>query len=200
MTNFIVKHLLHTLESHKIIKETELPYYQYAFSCLFEALYVHIPCLLYAHFHHQKAEYLIFYTIITILRMYGGGFHFRNYLPCFLTSLVSIITVLHITRKLTLHSLVSALLCIGMLGLIHILAPVPSVIEHWSFEEFTRRRQKLLYILLFLSFLTILLLLTEQTRWLHLFLSTFTFMAAILAAGKLRLYYYQHILPQSAPK
>lgn len=192
MTNSIIKYLLNTLKSHNLIQESDIPYYAYGLTALSESASVHIPCLIYAGYNHQAAEYLVFYITFVILRKYGGGFHFKDYLPCFITSLLSVLAVMKLARSLTCNSLDSSLICMGILGMIGVLAPVPSVIENWDSNEFSRRRSKMIRILLFYAIITSLLYAANQTRWLHLFLTTFAFMALILTAGKLRLYYYQY--------
>ena len=83
----MIDSLLRKLE----IPENDLPYYQYGIVSLLELISVQFLCILWAAFRHQIIDYLIFYLIFLILRKYGGGFHFKDFLPCFITSVISII-------------------------------------------------------------------------------------------------------------
>lgn len=179
--------LLHMLS----ISEDDLPYYRYGLIILLETVSVQLLFILWAIFRHQLTDYLIFFVVFQSLRRYGGGFHFRNFLPCFITSALSIMGILELQQHISLGIISSVLICSLSLLFIILEAPVPSVTEHPAQEELCLRKHKLTYIVCILEILVILLALLKQNHILNLFIITFIFMAIIMIAGKLRLYYYR---------
>lgn len=185
----MIDSLLHKLE----IPENDLPYYQYGVVSLLELISVQFLCILWAAFRHQITDYLIFYLLFLILRKYGGGFHFKEFLPCFITSVISIIGILELMQHIYLGIFPSALISSFSLVLIILIAPVPSVVETLSKKEFQLRKRRLTIIAGILELLIILLSFTKQLHLLHVCMVTFLFMTGILIAGKLRLIYYHKI-------
>ena len=177
----MIDSLLRKLE----IPENDLPYYQYGVVSLLELISVQFLCILWAAFRHQITDYLIFYLLFLILRKYGGGFHFKEFLPCFITSVISIIGILELMQHIYLGIFPSALIIL--------ISPVPSVVETLSKKEFQLRKRRLTIIAGILELLIILLSFTKQLHLLHVCMVTFLFMTGILIAGKLRLIYYHKI-------
>lgn len=185
----MIDSLLRKLE----IPENDLPYYQYGVVSLLELISVQFLCILWAAFRHQITDYLIFYLLFLILRKYGGGFHFKEFLPCFITSVISIIGILELMQHIYLWVFPSALISSFSLVLIILISPVPSVVETLSKKEFQLRKRRLTIIAGILELLIILLSFTKQLHLLHVCMVTFLFMTGILIAGKLRLIYYHKI-------
>lgn len=175
------------------IPENDLPYYQYGVVSLLELISVQFLCILWVAFRHQIIDYLIFYLLFLILRKYGGGFHFKEFLPCFITSVISIIGILELMQHIYLGIFPSALISSFSLVLIILISPVPSVVETLSKKEFQLRKRRLAIIAGILELLIILLSFTKQLHLLHVCMVTFLFMTGILIAGKLRLIYYHKI-------
>ena len=167
--------------------------YRYGIVSLLELISVQFLCILWAAFRHQIIDYLIFYLIFLILRKYGGGFHFKNFLPCFITSVISIIGLLELMQHIYLGIFPSALISTFSLVLIILISPVPSVVETLSQKEFQLRKHRLTIVAGILELLIILLYFTKQLHLLHVCMVTFLFMTGILIAGKLRLIYYHKI-------
>ena len=185
----MIDSLLRKLE----IPENDLPYYRYGIVSLLELISVQFLCILWAAFRHQIIDYLIFYLIFLILRKYGGGFHFKNFLPCFITSVISIIGLLELMQHIYLGIFPSALISTFSLVLIILISPVPSMVETFSQKEFQLRKHRLTIVAGILELLIILLYFTKQLHLLHVCMVTFLFMTGILIAGKLRLIYYHKI-------
>lgn len=172
----MIDSLLRKLE----IPENDLPYYQYGIVSLLELISVQFLCILWAAFRHQIIDYLIFYLIFLILRKYGGGFHFKNFLPCFITSVISIIGLLELMQHIYLGIFPSALISTFSLVLIILISPVPSVVETLSQKEFQLRKHRLTIVAGILELLIILLYFTKQLHLLHVCMVTFLFMTGIL--------------------
>ena len=98
-------------------------------------------------FRNQLTDYLIFYIIFLLMRKYGGGFHFRDFLPCFITSILSLRGILELLQYIRLEILPCTLISSLSLLFIFLIAPVPSIAEDFTTEELRIRKYKLLHII-----------------------------------------------------
>lgn len=173
------------------VQQSDIPYYVYGVKIFSEMISVQIICILYAFYNHQTVDYLIFYSIFLFLRQYGGGFHFRDFFPCFVTSVLSIIGILKLISCMTLSASWAITMCFASLTLIVILGPVPSIVESPSEAELAKRRSKLNRLAGLLSGISLFLFFFAKIHFLRLMSVTLTFSALVMAAGKLRQYYYR---------
>lgn len=82
-----VNAMIDTLLRKMDVSENDLLYYHYGLVTVLETASVQLFCIFWTAFRNQLTDYLIFYIIFLLMRKYGGGFHFRDFLPCFITSI-----------------------------------------------------------------------------------------------------------------
>ena len=131
---------------------------------------------------------------IIIHKLYGGGFHFRDFLPCFITSILSLLGILELLQYIRLEILPCILISSLSLLFIFLIAPVPSIVDDFTTEELRIRKYKLFHIIWIMEVFVIFLAFIKQKHLLHLFMITFLFTSSIMVAGKIRIFYYNKII------
>ena len=175
------------------VPENDLPYYHYGLVTVLETASVQLFCIFWTACRHQLTDYMIFYTIFLLLRKYGGGFHFRDFLPCFITSILSLLGILELLQYIRLEILPCTLISSLSLLFIFLIAPVPSIVDDFTTEELRIRKYKLFHIIWIMEVFVVFLAFIKQKHLLHLFMITFLFISSIMVAGKIRIFYYNKI-------
>ena len=127
--------MIDTLLRKMDVSENDLLYYHYGLVTVLETASVQLFCIFWTAFRNQLTDYLIFYIIFLLMRKYGGGFHFRDFLPCFITSILSLRGILELLQYIRLEILPCTLISSLSLLFIFLIAPVPSIAEDFTTEE-----------------------------------------------------------------
>lgn len=189
-----VNAMIDTLLRKMDVSENDLPYYHYGLVTVLETASVQLFCIFWTAFRNQLTDYLIFYIIFLLMRKYGGGFHFRDFLPCFITSILSLLGILELLQYIRLEILPCTLISSLSLLFIFLIAPVPSIAEDFTTEELRIRKYKLLHIIWIMEVFIIFLAFIKQKHLLHLFMITLLFTSSIMVAGKIHIFYYRKII------
>ena len=177
------------------VSENDLPYYHYGLVTVLETASVQLFWYLLGLLSGTSStDYLIFYIIFLLMRKYGGGFHFRDFLPCFITSILSLRGILELLQYIRLEILPCTLISSLSLLFIFLIAPVPSIAEDFTTEELRIRKYKLLHIIWIMEVFIIFLAFIKQKHLLHLFMITLLFTSSIMVAGKIHIFYYRKII------
>lgn len=129
------------------------------------------------------------------MRKYGGGFHFRDFLPCFITSILSLLGILELLQYIRLEILPCTLISSLSLLFIFFNSSGSQHCRRFHYRnEYASCKYKLLHIIWIMEVFIIFLAFIKQKHLLHLFMITLLFTSSIMVAGKIRIFYYRKII------
>lgn len=135
-----------------LIDEENTEIYNYGFQCFLEISLSTISCIIIAFFLHMIPECIFFFLLFIPLRSYGGGFHMKTYVACFIGSCLIIASSLLVVKFIVPPYIISFLLYAISTILLLILGPVDHPNRKVEMSENHIFRKKI-YITIFLSIL-----------------------------------------------
>ncbi len=169
-----------------VIEENDFEIYQYGFQRFLE-LAINIMCsIIIAFLLNMKLECIAFFLFFIPLRSYSGGFHMENYLSCLFLSCLSLTGILCIVKYLSPAPLFSYILYFISLVVIKIIGSVDHPNRSVNEEDNLYFNKRTNIILLISSFIFILFLISNNTRYLLLEALVFTLTSVSLLIGKIQ--------------
>ena len=133
--------------SKGIVAEAEAAVYVYGFQMGLELTVNLIVSIVIAIILKMLPEATIFFVIFIPIRSYAGGFHFDDYLRCFLLSVATYVAVLLLSGYVAIPAWILALVNVILLVAIRLLFPVQNVRRILGEEEIHYFAKKLHWIL-----------------------------------------------------
>lgn len=133
--------------SKGIVAEAEAAVYVYGFQMGLELTVNLIVSIVIAVILKMLPEATIFFVIFMPIRSYAGGFHFDDYLRCFLLSVATYVAVLLLSDYVTISAWLLVLTNVILLVAIRLLFPVQNVRRVLEQEEIHYFAKKLHWIL-----------------------------------------------------
>lgn len=103
----IANRIANILVKENIINDSMLEIYQYGLVRMFELGGAFFTCLLLCFAMGMLKEGIVFFAFFIPLRSYLGGFHLKKYWQCYIMSCLALLTVLLITRFVSVDMRVS---------------------------------------------------------------------------------------------
>ena len=182
----IAKRLTAYIIGKGIVAESEEKIYLYGFQMGLELVSNLIVSILIAIKMDMLPQATIFFIVFIPIRSYAGGFHFDQYLHCFILSVVTYVGVLELSQILTITGEIQIIADIVLLLLVRYLFPVQNVHRIIDEDEKHYFSKKLQWILAAVFALVIVLFFLKKERLLAVVSLTLVLIVVSMIAGKIK--------------
>lgn len=191
MMERIAKRLTAYIIGKGIVAESEEKIYLYGFQMGLELISNLIVSVLIAMKMDMLPQAAIFFIVFIPIRSYAGGFHFDQYLHCFILSVVTYVGVLELSQILTIAGEIHVVADVVLLILVRYLFPVQNVRRMIDKDEKQYFSKKLQQILVADFVLIIVLLVLKKEDLLAVVSLTLVLIVVSMIAGKIKYFIWQ---------
>ncbi len=128
----------------QVIDEADKEMYQYGLLRGGEMLGNIVTCMLIALWFDLVLEGIFFFVFFIPLRSYAGGLHLKNYISCFILSLVTFIVILMLTKWCVLPTYLLITAFGFLVGILIFLYPIENVHRRVTEKENLYFKKKLI--------------------------------------------------------
>ena len=191
MMERIAKRLTAYIIGKGIVAESEEKIYLYGFQMGLELISNLIVSILIAMKMDMLPQAAIFFIVFIPIRSYAGGFHFEQYLHCFILSVVTYVGVLELSQILTIAGEIHIVADVVLLILVRYLFPVQNVRRMIDEDEKRYFSKKLQQILVAEFALIVVLLVLKKEDLLAVVNLTLVLIVVSMIAGKIKYFIWQ---------
>lgn len=191
MMERIAKRLTAYIIGKGIVAESEEKIYLYGFQMGLELIFNLIVSILIAIKMDMLPQAAIFFIVFIPIRSYAGGFHFEQYLHCFILSVVTYVGVLELSQILTIAGEIHIVADVVLLILVRYLFPVQNVRRMIDEDEKRYFSKKLQQILVAEFVLIVVLLVLKKEDLLAVVNLTLVLIVVSMIAGKIKYFIWQ---------
>ncbi len=191
MMERIAKRLTAYIIGKGIVAESEEKIYLYGFQMGLELISNLIVSILIAMKMDMLPQAAIFFIVFIPIRSYAGGFHFEQYLHCFILSVVTYVGVLELSQILTIAGEIHIVADVVLLILVRYLFPVQNVRRMIDEDEKRYFSKKLQQILVAEFVLIVVLLVLKKEDLLAVVNLTLVLIVVSMIAGKIKYFIWQ---------
>lgn len=191
MMEKIAKRLTAYIIGKGIVAESEEKIYLYGFQMGLELISNLIVSVLIAMKMDMLPQAAIFFIVFIPIRSYAGGFHFDQYLHCFILSVVTYVGVLELSQILTIAGEIHVVADVVLLILVWYLFPVQNVRRMIDEDEKRYFSKKLQQILVADFVLIVVLLVLKKEDLLAVVSLTLVLIVVSMIAGKIKYFIWQ---------
>jgi accessory gene regulator B len=147
-TSYLVRKIS---ETNPQFTDLELKKMGYGLLCLFDEVTKFVPYFIIFYLLSLQQYYVVAFIFFCPIRLFSGGYHSKTYWECFIISFIIFLTIIVISKYISLNFDILITLLIISIILVYRFSPVDNINKRIKSEE---RRKKLKY----LSVITTLLL------------------------------------------
>lgn len=148
MLSKVCNKIVNLLIQNHIIQKDDREIYYFGLYQMISFIFNTITTLVIVSFFNMYIEGLLFCVFYYLLRCYGGGYHSKSVIVCYILSILLIIAVLCITIKIKLSMLFLSIFVASFI-FVFFVSPVETSTKNWMKKKkmFIREKQKLFLLL-----------------------------------------------------